>query len=51
MPKCWICGHQFEVGEEAYESDWKVINVKSDEARFRMETRYNCIKHGKDPKK
>jgi hypothetical protein len=41
-PLCHECGYQFAVGEDAWASDWKVIDTSGTTATFRTETRYYC---------
>lgn len=38
IPTCHECGYQFSVGEQAWVSDWNVV----DEDGTRVEFRYYC---------
>lgn len=39
---CQKCKRALRIGETAWASDWKVIDISGDTAQSRMETRYTC---------
>lgn len=42
LPKCHKCGCQFAEGDNAWASDWKVIDTSGTDVAIRTETRYTC---------
>lgn len=41
--KCRICGRQIKSGEDAWASEWTVVDVSGTSAVQRVETRFACM--------
>jgi hypothetical protein len=39
---CFLCAREIHEGESAWASDWTVLDVSGQEARWRREVRYAC---------
>lgn len=39
---CHTCGRVLAEGEQAWASEWRVIDISGQTAGFRTETRYTC---------
>ncbi|MDN5916619.1 MAG: hypothetical protein L0I76_16205 [Pseudonocardia sp.] len=42
MPSCEKCQRELKPGDEAFETEWKKIDVQGDTTRVRLVNKYEC---------